>query len=211
MTCLQLSGPRWHLSEQAAHLGGPPVSLPGIQPLTRHSGVFSLYRVRSCPHFGVPFVHPLDRAQLNHLHAICVARHSFIAEHFARFFSEVGVDTVAAVGLEGAVASARRHAPDVVVCEYELLTALPLDAWEGDQVLRCTPVVGVSLTRRPDEVNPLDSNGIAGFLYLPTLNSADARRLLYAAAARPTYIPGLARGVVTSTRPDADRTRLETL
>ncbi len=128
---------------------------------------------------------------MSHLHAICVARHPFIAEHFARFFSEVGVDTIAAVGLQGAVASASRRRPDVVVCEYELLTSLPLDAWECDEVLRDTPVVGVSLTRRSDEVNPLDSNGIAGFLYLPTLSGDDARKLLYAAAARPTYTPGI--------------------
>ncbi|MGI8510204.1 MAG: hypothetical protein ACR2MQ_12845 [Gemmatimonadaceae bacterium] len=136
---------------------------------------------------------------MTHLHAICVARHPFIAEHFARFFSEVGVDTVAAVGLQGAVGSARRQRPDVVVCEYELLTSLPLDAWECDEVLRCTPVVGVSLTRRSDEVNPLDSNGIAGFLYLPTLSEDDARKLLYAAATRPTYTPGtLPRSASTS-------------
>lgn len=97
---------------------------------------------------------------------------------------------MAAVGLQGAVRSARRQRPDVVVCEYELLTSLSLDAWECDEVLRSTPVVGVSLTRRSDEVNPLDSNGIAGFLYLPTLGNDDARKLLYAAAARPTYTFG---------------------
>ncbi len=98
---------------------------------------------------------------------------------------------MAAVGLQGAVTSAGHQRPDVVVCEYELLTSLPLDAWECDEVLRNTPVVGVSLTRRSDEVNPLDSNGIAGFLYLPTLSGEDARKLLYAAAARPTYTPGI--------------------
>lgn len=137
---------------------------------------------------------PLHLDHLDHLHAICVARHPFIAEHFARFFSEVGIDTVAAVGLQGAVMAARRRAPHVVVCEYELLTSLPLDAWECDAVLSGTPVVGVSLTRHSDEVNPLDSNGIAGFLYLPVLTGADARKLLYAAAARPRYTPGVASG-----------------
>lgn len=136
--------------------------------------------------------------QLTHLNAICVARHPFIAEHFARFFSELGVDTVAAVGLQGAVESARKQRPDVVVCEYELLTSLPLDAWECDSVLRSTPVVGVSLTRRSDEVNPLDTNGIAGFLYLPTLSSADAHKLLYAAAARPTYTLGVASNTASA-------------
>lgn len=79
----------------------------------------------------------------------------------------------------------------MVVCEYELLATLPLDGWECDEVLRCTPVVAVSLTRRSDEVNPLDANGIAGFLYLPTLTRGDAQKLLHAAAVRPTYIPGV--------------------
>lgn len=121
---------------------------------------------------------------------MCVARHPFIAEHLARFFSEVGVDTTAAVGLHAAVAAARRRSPDVVVCEYELLSSLPLDAWECDAILSSTPVVAVSLTRRSDEVNPLDANGIAGFLYLPILGGDDARKLLYAAAARPRYTFG---------------------
>lgn len=146
---------------------------------------------------------PSTRAELTDLHAVCVARHPFIAEHLARFFSEVGVDTVAAVGLQGAVASARHRTPDVVVCEYELLTSLPLDAWEGDDVLRSTPVVGVSLTRRSDEVNPLDSNGIAGFLYLPILTSEDARKLLYAAANRPSYTLGVRSGVAASSVSEA--------
>lgn len=127
---------------------------------------------------------------MDHLHAVCVARHPSIAEHFARFFSEVGIDTIAAVGMQGAVLAARTRRPDVVLCEYELLTSLPLDAWECDAILSSTPVVGASLTRRSDEINSLDSNGIAGFLYLPILDGADARKLLYAAAARPRYTPG---------------------
>ncbi len=129
---------------------------------------------------------------MSHLHAVCVARHEFIADHFARFFAEVGVDTSAAVGLQGAVEAARARHPHVVVCEYELLAALPLDAWECDDVLRHTPVVAVSLTRRSDELDPLDANGIAGFLYLPTLSRSAAEKLLHAAASRPRYTPGAA-------------------
>lgn len=139
------------------------------------------------------------RATLSQLHAVCVARHPFIAEHFARFFAEVGVDTVACVGLYGATRAAHAHRPDVVVCEYELLATLPLDIWECDEVLRHTPVVAVSLTRRSDELNPLDSNGIAGFLYLPTLSRADAHKLLRAASVRPRYTPGLAALPATAT------------
>lgn len=124
------------------------------------------------------------------LKALCVARHRFLAEHFVRFFADPGIECVAAVGISGALRAARSVRPDVVLCDYDLLTTLPLDRWERDEVLQRTPVVAVSLTRRPDEVNPLDANAIAGFLYLPILERADALRLLHAAAARPRYTPG---------------------
>ncbi len=129
---------------------------------------------------------------MTNLHAVCVARHRYIAEHFARFFADVGIDSVACVGLHGATESARERRPDVVVCEYELLVTLPLDTWECDDVLRYTPIVAVSLTRRSDELDPLDANGIAGFLYLPLLSRDDAYKLLHAASARPRYTPGAA-------------------
>ena len=123
---------------------------------------------------------------MRHLQALCVARHRFLADHIARFFNDVGVDAATAVGLEEAVARAKANPPDVVVCEYDLLATVPLDQWERDDVLARTPVVAVSLTRRPDEMHPLDVNGIGGFLYLPTLRAADAQRILYATASRPT-------------------------
>ena len=126
---------------------------------------------------------------LRHLHALCVARHRYLAEHFARYFSDVGVDTTPAVNVGGAVAAAKVVKPDVVVCEYDLLATFPMDVWEHDAVLRETPVVAVSLTRRSDEMHPLDVNGIAGFLYLPTLRAADAHRLLHAAAMRSPFTP----------------------
>lgn len=187
------------LKERGRPLTGRPFFLPPGYKLSRAGGDPSTPFQRGFR--AASFTNPEPtKSKLNHLYTICVARHPFIAEHFARFFSEVGVDTAAAVGLQGAVALAGRRAPDVVVCEYELLAMLPLDAWECDEVLRRTPVVAVSLTRRSDEVNPLDSNGIAGFLYLPTLTQNDARRLLYAAATRPTYTPG---GTSLSSLPSA--------
>src|SRR4051812_34760415 len=104
-----------------------------------------------------------------HLQALCVARHRFLAEHIARFFADVGADTSAVVGLEAAVEAAKLHAPDVVVCEYDMLATYPLERLEQDTVLSAAPVLAVSLTRRPDEMHPLDVNGILAFLYLPTL------------------------------------------
>jgi hypothetical protein len=84
------------------------------------------------------------------------------------------------------------------VCEYELLTTHPLDEWECDEVLRNTPIVAVSLTRRSNELVPLDCNGIAGFLYLPVLAPRDAQKLLRAAAVRPRYTPGAANFTPTA-------------
>ena len=69
-----------------------------------------------------------------------------------------------------------------MICEYDLLATIPLDGWERDPLLSRLPVIAVSLTRRPEEVHVLDVNGIAGFLYLPTLDRAQAARVLGAAA-----------------------------
>lgn len=137
---------------------------------------------------------------MNQLYVVCVARHQYLANHVARFFESTGVRTIGVVGVRGAVASTRTRAPDVMVCEYELLTTRPLDEWECDVVLSGTPIVAVSLTRRSNELAPLDCNGIAGFLYLPTLDAADARRLLRAAAARPRFTPGA--GKFSGMRPE---------
>jgi hypothetical protein len=127
---------------------------------------------------------------LSPLYVVCVARHEYLANHIARFFESDEVSTVGVVGVQGAVEVTRSCAPDVVVCEYELLTTQPLDVWEGDEVLSHSPIVAVSLTRRSDELVPLDCNGIAGFLYLPTLSGQDAHKLLRAAAVRPRFTPG---------------------
>ncbi len=124
------------------------------------------------------------------LYVVCVARHEYLASHIARFFESSEVTTVGVVGVQGAMDATRSLAPDVVVCEYEFLATHPLDDWECDEVLRYTPVVAVSLTRRSNELVLLDCNGIAGFLYLPTLSADDSQKLLRAAAARPRFTPG---------------------
>jgi chemotaxis response regulator CheB len=137
------------------------------------------------------------------LYVVCVARHEYLAKHIARFFEHGDVCTVGVVGVRGAVESAQACVPDVVVCEYELLTTQPLDEWECDEVLRHTPVVAVSLSRRSNEAATLDCNGIAGFLYLPTLAPADANKLLRAAAARPRFTPGASSFGSSHTEPQS--------
>jgi len=121
------------------------------------------------------------------LRALCIARHCFLSEHIARYFAQMGVATTNAVGLESVMQSAGELAPDVVICDYDLLATIPLEKWENDGLLSKTPVIAVSLTRHAEELHLLDVNGIAGFLYLPTLQQAPALRILRAAAARPKY------------------------
>src|ERR687895_518139 len=110
------------------------------------------------------------------LRALCIARHSFLSAHLARYFAEMGVVTSDAVGLEAAVERAITASPDIVICEYDLLATIPLEQWEAHDLLSQTPVIAVSLTRQAQELHLLDINGIAGFLYLPTLQHAPAMR-----------------------------------
>jgi hypothetical protein len=122
------------------------------------------------------------------LRALCIARHCILSEHIARYFAAMGVLTTNAVGLDSVVAGTADWTPDVVICDYDVLATVPLDQWEHDRLLSRTPVVAVSLTRHAEELQLLDVNGIAGFLYLPTLDRSAALRILYAAAARPRYV-----------------------
>jgi DNA-binding NarL/FixJ family response regulator len=124
------------------------------------------------------------------LRALCVARHCFLSEHIARYFAQMGVSTTNAVGLDLAMESVRNVSPDVVICDYDLLASISLDRWENDGLLSKTPVIAVSLTRHAEELHLLDVNGIAGFLYLPTLEEAPALKILHAAAARSKYTLG---------------------
>lgn len=117
-----------------------------------------------------------------------MGRHQYLSDHFSLFFRDLGLDTVSAVGIDEAVNAARHDRPDVVICDYDLLATAPLGAWERDDVLSCTPVVAVSLTRRPSEGHLLDVNGIAGFLYMPTLSRDEALTALAGACRRHTYV-----------------------
>ena len=117
--------------------------------------------------------------------ALCVGRHRFLADHLGLVFREMGLDTVPVVGFDGAIQGVRSHAPQLILCDYDLLATAPLEQWERDEWISQVPVIAVSLTRRPNEVHLLDINGIAGFLYLPTLTREDAMKTLRAAA-RPS-------------------------
>jgi DNA-binding NarL/FixJ family response regulator len=99
----------------------------------------------------------------------------------------MGVATADVVGLDAALDRAAETAPDVVICDYDLLATIPLENWEANDLLSQTPVIAVSLTRHAEELHLLDVNGIAGFLYLPTLEQGPAMKILQAAASRPKF------------------------
>jgi DNA-binding NarL/FixJ family response regulator len=121
------------------------------------------------------------------LRALCIARHRFLSEHIARYFAHWGLSTSSAVGLDAAADVAITAQPDVIICDYDLLASIPLAQWEQDGLLSTTPVIAVSLTRKTEELYLLDSNGIAGFLYLPTLDEIPALKIVRAAASRKRY------------------------
>ena len=84
------------------------------------------------------------------------------------------------VGLRDAADLAPKYDVDAVICDYDLLAAPALDAWATDPSLARRPVIAVSLTRHPGEAHLADTDCIAGFLYLPTLEADDAQRMLAA-------------------------------
>lgn len=116
------------------------------------------------------------------MRVLCVGRHPYLSDHLCRFFDALGVSSRPVVGLLEAIEAAAEFEPDAVVCDYDLLATIPLDGWERDPLLSRLPVIAVSLTRRPEEVHLLDVNGIAGFLYLPTLERESALQVVGAAA-----------------------------
>ncbi|MDQ3696654.1 MAG: hypothetical protein M3373_01325 [Gemmatimonadota bacterium] len=118
------------------------------------------------------------------MRAVCIARHRILSDHYRAYFRAVALEAVPAVGIAEGMRLAREVHADLVLCDYDLLVATALDQWERDPVLASIPVVAVSLTRRPEEAHALDVNGVAGFLYLPTLTPDDAACMLRAATGR---------------------------
>lgn len=112
------------------------------------------------------------------MRALCVGRHQFLSDHLSLIFHDFGLETESAVGLGGAIESVRRRRPDLILCDYDLLATVPPEQWERDEVMAGTPVVAVSLTRRPNEVHLMEVRGLTGFLYLPTLTRDNALQIL---------------------------------
>jgi DNA-binding NarL/FixJ family response regulator len=114
---------------------------------------------------------------------LCISRHRYLSEHICTLFAAPEFQTVSAVGFDDGLEMARQRRPDVVVCDYDLLATMPLRKWEEDKIAAGVPVLAVSMTRRPEEAHLLNINGIAGFLYLPTIEPEQAHAVVRAAAA----------------------------
>jgi len=114
------------------------------------------------------------------MRVLCVARHPFLSEHLGRLFEAYGVVTMPCVGLRDATRLASEYDVDAVICDYDLLVAGTADDAESAEMLGDIPVIAVSLTRHPGEALLPESSHVAGFLYLPTLEPDDARRVLEA-------------------------------
>lgn len=130
---------------------------------------------------------------------VCVARHEFLAEHLCRVFGDLGVQCERAVGIPAAAELAGLFEPHLLVVEDALLSPTVLDSWAGVDALCDVPVLAVSLTHRPEECVSVAMSGLAGVIFLPTLNREDALALMEGAC-RP-------RGVVAPAAREASSFR----
>ncbi|MEO6529117.1 MAG: hypothetical protein ABIP93_21035 [Gemmatimonadaceae bacterium] len=112
---------------------------------------------------------------------LCVGRHAYLSEHLCRYFRDLGADCAAAVGANAAAGVAANFEPHVVVCDCDLITPALLDEWAMDPNIGEVPLLAVSLTRRPEELPPLELLGVAGVLYLPALERSQVQALLLGA------------------------------
>ena len=112
---------------------------------------------------------------------LCVGRHAFLSEHLCRFFGDIGEQCESVVGVCAAPLSAAAFEPHIVIVDSDLLSPSVLDAWSRDAALHEVPVLAVSLTRRPGECASAEMSGLAGVIYLPSLQPGDAISLLQGA------------------------------
>ncbi len=95
-----------------------------------------------------------------------------------------GIECQSVVGLREGLDASRAARPDVVICDYDLLATSPRHEWQRGSSRDDLPIVAVSLTRRPEEAHLVDGRTIAGFLYLPAVDSAVVERTVLDATTR---------------------------
>jgi hypothetical protein len=120
---------------------------------------------------------------------LCVGRHAYLSEHLCRYFRELGADCTAAVGATEALGLATGYEPHAIVCDCDLITPGLLDEWADEPSVADVPLLAVSLTRRPEELPPVELLGVAGVLYLPALERSQVLSLLAGAHRRRGVVP----------------------
>jgi CheY-like chemotaxis protein len=120
---------------------------------------------------------------------LCVGRHAYLSEHLCRYFRGFGADCAAAVGATEALSLATTYEPHAILCDCELITPALLDEWAVAPQIADVPLIAVSLTRRPEELPPVELLGVAGVLYLPALERAQVLALLAGAHRRRGVVP----------------------
>jgi hypothetical protein len=120
---------------------------------------------------------------------LCVGRHAYLSEHLCRYFRGLGADCMAAVGASEALGQAAGYEPHVIVCDCDLITPTLLDEWAEEPRVADVPLLAVSLTRRPEELPPVELLGVAGVLYLPALERSQVLALLAGAHRRRGVVP----------------------
>jgi len=118
------------------------------------------------------------------MRAVCISRHVFLGEHICSIMRSAGIECESVIGLREGMDASRVARPDVVICDYDLLATAPRYEWHRDSGSDGLPIVAVSLTRRPEEAHLVDGRTIAGFLYLPAVDSAAVERTVLDATAR---------------------------
>jgi DNA-binding response OmpR family regulator len=115
---------------------------------------------------------------------LCVGRHAYLSEHLCRYFRDLGADCAAAVGASEALRVAAAYEPHLVICDCDLITPALLTEWAAERNIGEVPLLAVSLTRRPEDLPPIELLGVAGVLYLPAIERSQMQALL-AGAHRP--------------------------
>jgi len=115
---------------------------------------------------------------------VCISRHVFLGEHICSIMRSAGIECESVIGLHEGMEVSRAARPDVVICDYDLLATAPHHEWQRGSGCVDLPIVAVSLTRRPEEAHLVDGRIIAGFLYLPAVDSADVERMVLDATTR---------------------------
>jgi DNA-binding response OmpR family regulator len=120
---------------------------------------------------------------------LCVGRHAYLSEHLCRYFRDLGADCAGAVGASDALSLAGDYEPHVIICDCDLITPGLLDEWAAEPRVADVPLLAVSLTRRPEDLPPVELLGVAGVLYLPALERSQVFALLAGAHRRRGVMP----------------------